>query len=61
MGVDLLLGRLADRLVVVSFSQIYRFKDGEFQPDCSADQPVAGPCQPTANPNFVSSDTKKRS
>eukprot|EP00983_Pelagomonas_calceolata_P005020 164180-Pelagomonas_calceolata.AAC.1 len=24
--------------------------DGDFQPDCLADQHVAGPCQPTANP-----------
>eukprot|EP00983_Pelagomonas_calceolata_P005589 183007-Pelagomonas_calceolata.AAC.1 len=23
---------------------------GGLQPDCAADQPVAGPCQPTANP-----------
>eukprot|EP00983_Pelagomonas_calceolata_P019410 610248-Pelagomonas_calceolata.AAC.1 len=25
---------------------------GDLQPDCSADQPLAGPCQPTANPNL---------
>eukprot|EP00983_Pelagomonas_calceolata_P007725 252046-Pelagomonas_calceolata.AAC.1 len=36
---------------------VYRFKEGDLQQDCSADQPVAGPCQPTANPK---AQTQKR-
>eukprot|EP00983_Pelagomonas_calceolata_P015445 489333-Pelagomonas_calceolata.AAC.7 len=42
-----------------------KFKEGDLQPDCLADQPVADPRHPTANPGpnfgFESSDTKMKS
>eukprot|EP00983_Pelagomonas_calceolata_P005813 191862-Pelagomonas_calceolata.AAC.1 len=39
-------------LILLSCMLIWAFRifQGDLQPDCLADEPVAGPCQPTANP-----------
>eukprot|EP00983_Pelagomonas_calceolata_P110058 1159625-Pelagomonas_calceolata.AAC.13 len=34
---------------------------GDLQQDCSADQPVAGPCQPTANPTALKTGNRTAS